>query len=308
METLTQREEDIKRMLAAKVHLGTTNSDYQMTPYIWRRNSDGVHIINIGKTLEKLQLAARIIVAIENPADIVAVSARVYGTRAVLKFAHYSGCEALTSRFTPGTFTNQRTRNFKEPRLLIVTDPRMDSQPVLEASYVNIPVIALCNSDSPLRFIDCAIPCNNRSKYSLGVMYWLLAREVQRLRGEITPAKPWDVSVDLFFHKEPEDIERMMEEKTTAAAAAAGANAALAQDNIEGYEGQEDAAYVDYNAAQQVPVGYEAAPSGAVLDQSQQVPVGYESAPPAVLEQPQQWDPAVGGQTGAQATEKWSNM
>ena len=39
----------------------------------------GVHIINLRKTWEKLLLAARIIVGIENPADVGVISARPYG-------------------------------------------------------------------------------------------------------------------------------------------------------------------------------------------------------------------------------------
>ena len=69
-------QQDIQKMLAAQVHIGTQNSDFMMSEYIWRRNSQGVHIINIGKTWEKLMLAARIVVAIENPADVCAISAR----------------------------------------------------------------------------------------------------------------------------------------------------------------------------------------------------------------------------------------
>ena len=110
--------------------------------YIWRRRPDGVHILDIGKTWEKLMLAARIIVAIENPIDVVAISARPYGQRAVLKFAQYTGAQSIAGRFTPGTFTNHITKNYREPRILIITDPRTDSQAVTEAGYVNLPIIA----------------------------------------------------------------------------------------------------------------------------------------------------------------------
>ena len=90
---------------------------------------------------EKIVLAARIIAAIDNPADVCVISARPYGQRAVLKFAAHTGAVAIAGRFTPGNFTNYITRSFKEPRLIIVTDPRTDAQAIKEASYVNIPVI-----------------------------------------------------------------------------------------------------------------------------------------------------------------------
>jgi len=97
----------------------------------------GIYIINLGKTWEKLLLAARVIVAIENPQDIIVQSARPYGQRAVLKFAQYTGAHPIAGRHTPGTFTNQLQTSFSEPRLLILTDPRTDHQVRLTIIYIS---------------------------------------------------------------------------------------------------------------------------------------------------------------------------
>lgn len=189
---------------------------------------------------EKIVLAARIIAAIDNPADVCVISARPYGQRAVLKFAAHTGAGAIAGRFTPGSFTNYITRSFKEPRLIIVTDPRTDAQAIKEASYVNIPVIALCDVESPTAFVDVAIPTNNKGRHSIGLVWWMLAREVLRLRGTIASREAeWDNVVDLYFYRDPEAEEaKELEEAKVATADEVGAGAVESGFAADSWEGQ----------------------------------------------------------------------
>jgi len=230
---LSATDEEIQLLLAAQCHIGSKNCDKQMAPYVWKRRSDGIHVINIGKTWEKLVFAARVIAAVENPNDVCVISSRTYGHRAVLKYAANTGAQAIAGRFTPGNFTNYITRSFKEPRLIVVTDPRFDHQAIREASYVNIPVIAFCDTDAPLKFVDVAIPTNNKARHSVGLVWWLLAREVLRLRGTIPrTADGWNVMVDMFFYRDPEEVERQQQEDAQTRLAAAGGDVTVGDQDL----------------------------------------------------------------------------
>merc|ERR1712166_1021994 len=123
------RQEDLALMLASKVHVGTQNCSKKMKSYVYTRNKEGIHYLNISKTWEKLMIA----------------SSRIYAQRAILKFATYTKASYFGGKWTPGTLTNQNTKKFQEPRLIIVCDPRTDHQAIKEASFMNIPCIALAD-------------------------------------------------------------------------------------------------------------------------------------------------------------------
>ncbi len=173
-----------------------------MERYVSHRTETGAPVINVIETYNKIRLAARIIAGVTRPSDVLVVSSRPTGQRAVIKFASYTKATATSdARWVPGVLTNQETTHFKEPRLVIVVDTYADRKAVVEASYMNIPIIALANLDSNLQYVDVAIPCNNKNTESISMIFWLLTREVKYLRGD---TDSFDVPVDLFYHKQIE--------------------------------------------------------------------------------------------------------
>merc|ERR1711912_5376 len=208
-QELTTREKDLLRLLHSESHLGNTNYHRSMERFVNHITPEGVPVFKVEETLNKVKLAARLIAAQPNCEDVIVVSSRDLGQRAVIKFATFTGCSATSNaRWTPGVLTNHMTKQFLEPRLMVVVDTYADRKAIIEASYMNIPVIALTNSDSSLQYVDVAIPCNNKSTNSISMVFWLLAREVRVLMGQLGRDEHWDVPVDLFYHKNLQDAEQ----------------------------------------------------------------------------------------------------
>ncbi|MCC6013005.1 MAG: 30S ribosomal protein S2 [Candidatus Verstraetearchaeota archaeon] len=190
----------IEVYLAAGVHIGTHIKTNDMRPFIFRTRPDGLHILDVRKIDERIRIASKFIARFKGE-KVLAVSARQYGFKPVEKFASIIGGKAITGRFIPGTFTNPKLPNYIEPDVLIATDPRADWQAILEASKVGIPVVALCDTDNRCQFVDLIIPVNNKGRKSLALVYWLLARQVLRERGELAPTAELPVTMEDFESK-----------------------------------------------------------------------------------------------------------
>ncbi|MEM3402823.1 MAG: 30S ribosomal protein S2 [Candidatus Hadarchaeales archaeon] len=196
---------DFSVYLSSGVHIGTMQKTGGMRPFIYRIRPDGLCVLDVRKTDKRIVLAAKLL-SKYNPSDVVAVSARQYGQWPVQKFGEVTGVRTIVGRFIPGTFTNPSYKNYFEPKILIVTDPLADEQPLKEASEVGISTIGLCDSDNEIKDIDLVIPTNNKGKKALALVYWLLARQLLLERGQLQSVQEFSVPLQ-EFEMQPEEKE-----------------------------------------------------------------------------------------------------
>lgn len=183
--------------LTSGVHIGTRQKTAAMMQFIYKVRSDGLYIIDIKKTDQRLKYAAKFLANYE-PENILVVSARQYGQKPIQEFAKHTGAIAIPGRFLPGTLTNPNIQSYIEPDVIIVTDPLMDNQALIEAKNVNIPCVALCDTNNELRYVDLAIPANNKGRRALALIYWLLAREFLKEKGKIKEYSEFTPKVEDF--------------------------------------------------------------------------------------------------------------
>ncbi|MBS3748798.1 MAG: 30S ribosomal protein S2 [Candidatus Thermoplasmatota archaeon] len=183
--------------MTAGVHIGTRQKTADMTKYIYKVRNDGLYIIDVNKTDDRVQVAAQFI-AKYKPENVLVVSVRQYGQQPIRKLGEYTNIQVLAGRFRPGTLTNPNARGYLEPELLIVTDPLADAQALREARNVGIPVVALCDTNNETKHVDIIIPTNNKGRRALALVYWLLSREVYKVKGKIESYDDFQPEVEDF--------------------------------------------------------------------------------------------------------------
>ncbi|MDR2623801.1 MAG: 30S ribosomal protein S2 [Methanobrevibacter sp.] len=190
----------LDKYLASGLHIGTQQKTKDMEKYIFRVRADGLYVLDIRKTNDKIIALAKFLSKYD-PDDVLVVATRQYGQAPVKKFGEVIGCKTIPGRFIPGTLTNPNYVKFIEPKVIMVTDPRSDSQAIVEAKQNGIPILALCDSENLLNSVDLSVPVNNKGRKSIALVYWLLAREILRIKGIIGEDEDLDIDPSEFTLK-----------------------------------------------------------------------------------------------------------
>jgi small subunit ribosomal protein S2 len=194
-----------KMILSTGIRVGTPIKTKFMSSFITRANPEGLYILDISKTLARIDVAAKFI-GRTNIANVAVTSSREYGKTPIEKFCELTGARGIFGRFMPGTFTNPSLPKYLEPEIVIVTDPQADEQAVIEATRAGVPVIALSNSDNITSKVDVIIPTNNRGRKALATVYWLLTKEVLKKQGKIKSDSDMPLAIDDFEAKLVEEV------------------------------------------------------------------------------------------------------
>jgi small subunit ribosomal protein S2 len=187
-------------LLSAGIHIGTRMKTLDMEPFIYRVRPDGLFVLDVKKTDDRIRATGKFLSRYE-PARVAVAATRLYAHEPVKMFCKLTGATPLIGRFIPGQLSNPQYSSRIDPEIILVCDPRADAQAVKEASKVGIPIVALCSTDNEFVGVDLVIPTNNKGRRALAVVFWLLARQVLRERGELGFDKDPPVTIEDFEAK-----------------------------------------------------------------------------------------------------------
>tara|TARA_Y100000310_G_scaffold295279_1_gene326448 strand:- start:18 stop:608 length:591 start_codon:yes stop_codon:yes gene_type:complete len=165
--------------LKAGIHIGTKFKTKYMEPFIYKARPDGLLVLNVQEINSRLKVLANFLSQYK-PEDIIVAARRENSWYAVNKFSELTGIRNYTGRYPPGMLTNMNLDIFVEAKLIFVVDPWIDKNAVKDAAKIGIPVVALCDTNNDALNVDLVVPCNNKGKKSLGLIFYIMAREYMK--------------------------------------------------------------------------------------------------------------------------------
>lgn len=172
----------LNNYLAAGIHIGVKYKTRFMSPFIYKVRSDGLAVMNIEEIDNRIRLASALL-ALYDPKDVLVVGRREAAKKPLNVFALLTGCRVISGRYFPGTLTNPSFPGYSEVKIVLTVDPWKDRNVISDALKTNVVVISLANTNNTTQNVDLLVPCNNKSKKSLALVFYLLAREYCRIRG-----------------------------------------------------------------------------------------------------------------------------
>ena len=191
---------DSNEYLKSGIHIGTKFKTKYMANFIYKTRPDGLSVLNLKKIDERIRTMINFLSQFP-PEEILIVSRRENGWKALKQFHKLTGIHVISGRYPPGILTNPQLETFIEPKVIVVSDPWPDRNAVEDAAKVGIPVVALCDTNNQSNKIDLVVPCNNKGKKSVGLIYYVLAREYMRKKAMLKSDEELPVSIDLFVEE-----------------------------------------------------------------------------------------------------------
>lgn len=184
--------------LSAGIHIGMKSKTASMKRFIYKIREDGLCVLNLKLLDERIGIAAKFLAKNKS---ILIVGRKANAYIGIKKMAEIIRADYVIGRFMPGKLTNPNYNKFSEPDVVLLTDPLADKQALKEAVDSRIPVVALCDTFNETKNIDLVVPCNNKGRKSVALIFWLLTREIMKNRGE----KEFNYKVEEFMSAEGEE-------------------------------------------------------------------------------------------------------
>ena len=191
----------LENYLKVGLHIGTKFRTKYMAPFIYKVRPDGLAVLNVKKIDERIEIAAKFLAQYDTK-DILVVCRRENGWAGAKLFHKLTGIPVIAGRYRPGLLTNPALEDFKEIKILFVTDPWPDKNPVMDAVRTGIPVVACCDTNNESNYVDLVVPCNNKGKKSLGLMFYLLGKEYMKARGTIKSEEELSIPLEEFIKED----------------------------------------------------------------------------------------------------------